>query len=161
MSVALDILAAYRRPARVFRARLDQGQREDRALAVLMLACLLIFVAQWPRLQREALETGTDFQMLVGGALLGWLFIMPLVAYALGGLSHAVARVAGGRGSWYSARFALFWAMLVAAPFWLLAGLVSGFIGPGPQTDITGFVALLAFLVHWSVNLWVAEQGRA
>jgi hypothetical protein len=30
------------------------GRREDRALAMLIAACLVIFVAQWPRLSREA-----------------------------------------------------------------------------------------------------------
>ena len=159
MSVGGDILRAYARPMAVFRARLGQGQREDRALVVLMAALALIFAAQWPRLQREALEGGQDFQILAGAALFGWLFIMPLVAYGLGALSHALARLLGGRGSWYGARFALFWALLVASPLWLLWGLVAGFIGPGMQMSLVGAVALLAFVVHWSLNLWVAERG--
>lgn len=158
MSVMRDIVEAYRRPASVFRRRLGTGAREDRALAVLMAACLLIFVAQWPRLQRLAIESGEAFEPLVGGALFGWLFVMPLVAYALGTLSHVIARVFGGRGSAYGARFALFWALLVASPLWLLSGLVAGFIGKGPQLALVGAVALGAFLVHWSLNLWTAER---
>ncbi|MCB1348902.1 MAG: YIP1 family protein [Maritimibacter sp.] len=158
MSVMRDIAEAYRRPAPVFRRRLGEAPREDRALAVLMAACLMVFVAQWPRLQRLAFETGEDFEPLVGGALFAWLFVMPLVAYALGTLTHVIARMLGGQGSAYAARFALFWALLVASPLWLLSGLVAGFIGEGPQLALVGAVALGAFLVHWTLNLWTAER---
>lgn len=158
MSVLRDIAEAYRRPGPVFRRRLGDVPREDRALAILMAACLMVFVAQWPRLQRLAIETGEAFEPLVGGALFAWLFVMPLVAYALGTLTHVLARALGGHGSAYAARFALFWALLVASPLWLLSGLVAGFIGEGPQLALVGAVALGAFLVHWSLNLWAAER---
>jgi hypothetical protein len=158
VSVVLDIAEAYRRPAPVFRRRLGAGAREDRALAILMAGCLLVFVAQWPRLQRLAFETGEELPPLIGGALFGWLFVMPLVAYALGAATHLIARLLGGRGTGYAARLALFWALLVASPLWLLWGLVAGFIGDGPQLAVVGAVALGAFLVHWSLNLWTAER---
>ena len=158
MSVVLDIARAYRKPAEVFRRRLGDGPREDRALITLMVACLLIFVAQWPRLQRLAIADGSDLQPLIGGALFGWMFIVPLAAYALGALSHLLARPLGGGGTGYGARLALFWALLVASPLWLLWGLVAGFIGEGVQLKLVGAVALLAFLVHWSLNLWTAER---
>lgn len=159
MGVASDILRAYVAPRTVFRARVGGAPREDRALVILMVACLLIFVGRWPALQREAVETGQDFQVLAGGTLFAWLFIMPLVAYAIGAASHAVARLFGGQGTGYAARFALFWALLVASPLWLLAGLVAGFIGPGMQLQIVGAVALLSFLVHWGINLWTVEKA--
>lgn len=158
MGVASDILRAYVSPRAVFRGRLRGGAREDHALVILMVACLLIFVGQWPALQREAVETGQEFQMLVGATLFAWLFIMPLAAYAVGSLSHLIARPLGGAGTAYSARFALFWALLVASPLWLLVGLVAGFIGPSVQLQLVGAVALAAFLVHWGMNLWTAER---
>lgn len=159
MGVASDILRAYRAPREVFRARLGATPREDRALVILMVACLLIFVGRWPALQREAIETGQDFQLLAGATLFAWLFIMPLAAYAIGTLTHVVARALGGQGSSYAARFALFWALLVASPLWLLWGLVEGFIGPGAQLNLVGAVALAAFVVHWFINVWVAERA--
>ncbi|HCQ64772.1 MAG TPA: YIP1 family protein [Rhodobacteraceae bacterium] len=158
MSVVLDIAEAYRRPASVFRRRLGVAPREDRALAILMAACLLVFVSAWPVMQRKAIETGEEFEMLIAGTLFVWLFLMPLLAYTLGTLSHGLARLVGGRGSGYSARFALFWALLVASPLWLLWGLTQGFVGPGVQEKLVGAVALGAFLVHWSLNLWTAER---
>jgi len=158
VSVVLDIARAYRAPVAVFRRRLGDVAREDRALITLMLACGLIFVSRWPGLQRQAIETGEDFQMLAGATLFAWLFVMPLVAYALATLTHLVARVLGGRGTGFGARLALFWALLVASPLWLLWGLTQGFLGRGPQEALVGAVALAAFLVHWSLNLWTAER---
>jgi len=158
VGVASDILRAYVAPRAVFRTRVGGPPREDRALVIVMVACLLIFVGRWPALQREALETGQALQMLVAATLFAWLFIMPLAAYAVGSLSHLIARPLGGAGSGYTARFALFWALLVASPLWLLAGLVAGLIGPGVQLQLVGAVALAAFLVHWGINLWTAER---
>ena len=52
--MALDILRSYRTPRRVLRERIGTKAREDRAFATLMAGCVLTFVAQWPRLSREA-----------------------------------------------------------------------------------------------------------
>ncbi|SEM84043.1 Yip1 domain-containing protein [Palleronia salina] len=163
MALTGDILASYRGPGPVLRRRLHgsgDGRGEARALVTLMLACALIFVAQWPRLSREAHLSGQELNMLLGGALLGWLFIAPLAMYGLAAISHLVARVFGGRASWLESRMALFWGLLAAAPLWLLWGLVAGFIGPGPALDLTGIVALVAFLVLWLAGLYTFEFGR-
>lgn len=122
-------------------------------------ACLLIFVAQWPRLSREAYLTGQDLQPMLAGALLGWIFIVPLALYGLAGLTHFAARLMGGQASYTEARMALFWALLAASPLWLFWGLVAGFVGPGPALDAVGIVALLAFLGIWGAALYSVEQG--
>lgn len=158
MSVSRDIVASYRDPAPVLRRRAADGPREDRALAILMVACLLIFVSQWPRLAREAyFEPEIPFDARLGGTLLAWIFIVPLVLYLLGALSHMVLRIFGASGSWYDARLALFWALLAAAPLWLLNGLVAGFIGPGLQQSIVGAVGFFAFIALWFRGLWALE----
>lgn len=159
MALTTDILASYRRPGEVVRRRAAGPVREDRALITVMVACGLIFVAQWPRLSREAFLTGEDFDVLLGGALLGWLFLMPLILYGLAALSHLVARLLGGRGTWFGARMALFWALLAASPLWLLWGLVAGFVGPGPALNVVGLVALGAFLVIWIAGLSAVERN--
>ncbi|PZX18468.1 Yip1-like protein [Palleronia aestuarii] len=162
MALTADIAASYRRPGQVLRRRLDtsDGRGEGRALITLMLACALIFVAQWPRLSRESYLTGRELDMLIGAALLGWLFIAPLVLYGVAGLSHLVARLFGGRANFLQARMALFWGLLAASPLWLLWGLVAGFVGPGPAQDLTGLVALLAFFGLWLAGLWSVETTR-
>lgn len=160
MPVARDIVATYRGPRSVMRRLLDMGPREDRALAILMAGCALVFVAQWPRLSREAHLDGQDLHLLMAGALLGWMIVAPLLLYALAFLGHVAARMLGGRGSAYAARLALFWAFLASAPLMLLYGLVAGFVGPGPGLQGVGAVWCAVFLWFWISNMCEAGWGR-
>lgn len=161
MPVSADILYTYRAPREVIRAKLAHGEREGRALATLMGACVLIFVAQWPVLSRQAfLDPSVPFDARMAGALMGWLFIAPLAAYVVAAATRLVARVVGGRGTWFGARLALFWALLASSPLWLLNGLVAGMIGPGAALNAVGLVAVGAFLFFWGAGLWEAERGR-
>lgn len=158
MAVTTEIARSWRGPRAALRRQLASGAGEDRALIYLVVACLLIFVAQWPRLAREAhLDPSVPLDARLGAALLGWMFIAPLIFYALAALSHLLARLLGGQGSWFSARLALFWTMLVVSPLWLFYGLVAGFIGPGPAQTATGVALLGAFLAHWLLSLAEAE----
>jgi len=161
MSVSRDIVATWTGPRRVMRRLLDQGRREDRAAAFLLFGCFLIFVAQWPRLNRESLvaaEGAAPLQAQLGITFFAMMAIWPILAYGIAGLSHLIARALGGRGSWYSARLALFWALLASTPVWLFHGLVAGFIGPGPALQLVGAGLLLAFGTIWGMSLWEAER---
>ncbi len=159
MSVSRNIVATYRGPARVIRALLGDGQREDRALAFLMGACALIFVAQLPRLAREAHLTGDELNMLMGATLMAWIFIAPLLMYAIAALARVVGRVLGGQGSMYGARLALFWSLLASTPLLLLHGLVAGFIGNGIELQIVGLIWLLCFCWFWISGSLAQEAG--
>lgn len=156
------MILSWRSPRRVLRRHLLQGLREDRALAYLMIACALIFVAQWPRLARLAhLDDTVPLQALLTGALLGWVFMAPLFFYGLAAISHIVARLFGGRGSWFGARLALFWALLAASPAWLIWGAVQGFAGPGPLNQAVSTGAGVLLLYIWISGLIEAETGLA
>lgn len=159
MPVTTDIVATYRGPRRVMRRLLEMGPREDRALAMLMAGCVVAFISYWPELARKAHLTGEELNPLLGGALMGWIFIAPLVFYALALVSHLIARAFGGRGTGYGARMALFWAFLAASPLLLLVGLVSGFIGAGLEKNIVGAVWWIFFGWFWAMNLREAEWG--
>lgn len=162
MSVTLDILRTYRAPGQVLRRRVAGPPSEARALAVLMAGCLLMFVAQWPVQSRLAYEDPSiPLDARIGAALQGWIFFVPLMAYAIAALSHVIARLFGGQANWYEARMALFWALLAAAPLWLFNGLVAGFVGPGPTQNGVGLLAALAFLVFWGAGLWAVERNTA
>ncbi len=160
MPVARDIVATYRGPRRVMRRLLQMGTREDRALAVLIAGCVVVFIAQWPRLARVAHLTGQELNPLLGGTLMAWVFIAPLAMYALALISHLIARLLGGRGTGFAARMALFWAFLAASPVILLHGLVAGFIGPGIQLQIVGALWCAVFFWFWITGLREAEWGE-
>ena len=158
MPVTTDIVAAYRGPRTVFRRLLAMGANEGRALAIVMAGCAVFFISEWPRLAREAHLTGAELNPMLGGSLLAWIIIMPLVLYLLAALAHICARLIGGRGSFYGARLALFWALLAAAPLLLLHGLVAGFIGPGPQLTLVGVLWCAVFLWFWISGMVAAER---
>ncbi|MEE4348337.1 MAG: YIP1 family protein [Paracoccaceae bacterium] len=160
MSVTTDIVATYRGPGRVVSRLLAAGQREDRALVMLLGGCAVMFIAQWPRLARQSYLSGEDLQMLLAGSLFGVVFFLPLVLYAVALLSHGVIRLFGGRSTGFSARVALFWALLAASPLMLLWGLVAGFIGEGHQLTLTGAIWLMAFLWFWIAGLKQAGWGE-
>ncbi|MEM9872455.1 MAG: YIP1 family protein [Pseudomonadota bacterium] len=149
MSISRNIVATYRGPGAVIRRLLAPGQREDRALAYVMGACALVFIAQLPRLAREAHLTGQELDMLMGGSLMAWIFIAPLLLYCIAFVARLVGRVVGGRGTPYGARLALFWALLASTPLLLLHGLTAGFIGPGIELQAVGLLWLCIFLWFW------------
>jgi hypothetical protein len=161
MSVAIDIIRAWRMPRQMMTRRLQTGPREDLALMYLFVACVIIFVAQWPRLWRDALnDPSIPFDYRLGGALLAWLFIVPLALYGVAAMSHIVARLLGGQGSWFGARLALFWSLLVAAPLWLLNGLFVVIFPQNLAGAVAAIIALAMFLFVWLASLFQAETIR-
>lgn len=160
MSVIADMLSSYRGPHKVVARHLAMGVREDRALAVLMVGCVLLFVSSWPYNARLAHLEGQELGPLVGGSLFALLFIAPLVFYLLATLVAAVLRLAGWKGGAYASRFSLFWALLASSPLLLLHGLIKGYLGVGPQEQIVGVFWFLAFMWFWISGLFqAARQG--
>lgn len=152
MSIVRDILRSYHVPADVVRERLAVSG-EAQALGILAISCLLIFIAQWPRLARLAhLDPTIELNARIGGALLAWIFVMPLIFYILSGLVWLVFRAFGVRLGGLSVRFPLFWALLAAVPLWLLHGFFAGFLGSSILTDLVGLAVLCAFLFVWVVG---------
>lgn len=166
----------------MFADKLARGADERVAFAYLAVATFLGFLAQLPVLVRRArtpdpefdaaivAEAGqgrvlavpeqladAKFEALVAGAMMGWLFIVPLALYGLALLSHWVARLFGGRGTPLGARLALFWAALAASPGLLLLGLTQGFVGDGIEAAIVFAATMSAFLWIWLNDLYVAE----
>ncbi|TNF63338.1 MAG: YIP1 family protein [Rhodobacteraceae bacterium] len=187
MPVTADILATYRGPARVLADKLARGVQDPVALVYLAAGAILGFVAQLPRLRREALlpnpeferailaERGevrqieavgvpqdlvaAKFEALVSGALFAWVFVMPLLFYLIAALSAFVMRRLGGRPSGLAARLALFWSFLAASPLLLLQGLGAGLIGPGPAVTGLSVLWLAVFLWFWIASMREAGWG--
>lgn len=159
MSVVLDILGTYRAPREVQARRMAGAPREDRALAVLLAGCAVIFVAQWPRLAREShLDPSIGLDARLAGALFAWVMIMPLALYAVAFLLSLVLKALRPGVTGYPVRMALFWAVLASTPVWLLAGLLGGF-APGAGFSIVSGLALVLVVVFTGAGL--SAPGRS
>lgn len=150
MSVIGDIATAWRAPRHLIRAKLDQGLREDRALALIMGAGLLVFVAQWPVAVRSAtFDPSIPLDARLGGALMACVFFLPLIAYGIALISQGVSRLFGGRGTGFSARLALFWAFFAVSPVMLIQGLLTGILGHSVIGTFVQIIAGAGFLWMW------------
>lgn len=185
MSVSTDIPRSWLRPRAVMHRRLSGEPEEKVAFAYLAAASVLGFVAQLPGLVRTSREsdpeleaaivsesarvgvavpadlTQAKFEALFSGALMGWIFIVPIVLYVVAFVVHQIARLIGGKGTGLDVRIATFWSVLAVTPALLLLGLTTGFVGPGPAQSIVGTVTLCGFIWIWLNSLYVAETPGA
>lgn len=164
MPVTTDIVRTWRRPRQVMRDLLAQGKREDRAIAYVMIACFLIFVAQWPRLSRinagfEPSPWPDDINLegMMTYSFYALVIMLPLALYLIAALTRIAAMLMGGQGSWYSSRLVFFWTLLATTPVLLLHGLVRGFIGPGFEANLVAALWAISFAVIWFQCLREAE----
>ena len=162
MSIVQDIIKTYRKPQQVITGLLEGAVSESRSLAILMGGCVGTFVSSWPALARQAHLEFRDVTDLMGGALLAWVFIMPLVFYVLSMMLWGIQRVLMGCARMDQVRILLFWSFFATLPVMFLHGLVRGFIGAGPAQNIVGFVwfALLVWFVTSGFKA-VAKLGKS
>jgi hypothetical protein len=159
MSVTTDMVATWRAPRTSVRRHLARGVSEPFAFALLLVFLVVTFVSQWPAAARDAYlanEPSAAPRILARG--LAVLASIPLW-YGLAAASRIVARTLGGRGSWYGARIALFWALAVISPLMLLQGLVVGMIGAGVGLWAVSVAIAGAFFWLWLTMLSEAERG--
>jgi len=127
---------------------LAQGDlREPQVMFFALLACGLIFVAQWPGLSRAAtIDTSVTFEQRMGGAMFGIMFLLPLILYGCAAVLKLGLRLSGANVPGILVRLALFWSLLTVTPLMLLQGGLSAFLGLGLVSQGFGFVVLLVFL---------------
>lgn len=159
MALIADIVESWRAPARVLRRHLARPQSEAFVFTFLFTFLLIAFVAQTPHAARMAyLLPEVPMPQRLFAAGLGLLATIPLW-YGLAALSRLIAAALGGKGTWYGARLALFWALVAVTPAMLLMGLSLGFLGQGAQTNALGALIGLVFLGLWGLMLREAERG--
>lgn len=146
MSVMRNIYDSYRRPATVYQSFVTDHFEEKTALGFLAGGCLLAFISRWPTAARDAYLSDQALDMLLGAALFAWIFIAPLLFYALAGVLTLLLFIGGWRDIGLPLRLSLFWSFLAAAPLMLIYGLVSGFLGRGVLTNLIGVLWLGVFL---------------
>lgn len=158
MAVTSDILSSWRSPKASIRRQLARGVSEPFAFTLLLVFLGLAFVGQWPQAAREAYlaQEPSAAPRLLARAL-AVLATIPLW-YGVAALSRIAARAFGGRGSWYAARLALFWALASVGPLMLVQGLVAGMIGPGVALWSVNVAVGLGFLWVWLTMLIEVER---
>ena len=161
MSVTNDIAATYRGPRAVIRRFLANGRREDQALIFVLMGGVMLFVSMMPYQSRAAhFDPSVPLQARLYWSAFLCIFLLPFVLYIVAAVSHLVARGAGGAGSFFGARMALFWAFLAASPMWLFTGLLAGFNGPGAGLTIAAVVSFLVFVMIWILCLVESETSQ-
>lgn len=147
MSLTLNIVRSYRDPVGVVRGLARGDLREPQVMFFALLACGLIFVAQWPGLSRAAtMDPSVTFEQRMGGAMFGIMFLLPLILYGCAAVLKFGLRLSGSAVPGIFTRLALFWALLSVTPLMLLQGGLAAFLGSGVVSQGFGFVVLLVFL---------------
>lgn len=158
MSVTSDILESWRRPQVVVRRLLGQPQSEPFAFSFLVTGLILLFVSLTPFLAREAyLHPDQPLTQRLLAAALAMAATVPLW-YLFAAMGHLIARILGGKGSFYGARLALFWALVAASPALLVSGMARGMVG-GRGSDVIGLIAAGVFVLFWVMMLHEAERA--
>ncbi|MGB7242482.1 MAG: YIP1 family protein [Sulfitobacter sp.] len=159
MAVTQDILQTYLSPTRVTLRLLADGRQEVRALIFVLLAGVLLFVAQSPFQAREAhINPEGPVEVRLYWSAIIWIFMMPLALYVLAALVWGISKLARRQITGYAVRFTLFWAVLASTPLALLVGMVAGFIGPGLELRIVGFIWCAVFAWFWVAGLIAADR---
>jgi hypothetical protein len=143
MSIAGMILRTYVAPRAVITEWLAAPRHEGRALAMLIGACAAICLSVLPFLLAQPGDAPP--QARVGAAIFAWLAVAPLAFYGIAGVIQGTLHVLGIIRDGYHVRLALFWALLAAAPLWLLNG--AGMVMPVPAVQTTmGAIAAFGVL---------------
>lgn len=157
MALTADILASWRRPRAVVRRLRGAGRSEPFAFSFLLVFLMVTWIALAPTLARQAaLEPQTALAPRLFAAGLGLLALIPGL-YLLAALGHLVARLMGGRGSFYDGRLALFFALAAISPATLFLGLVRGMVGDTGFVQGLGFAIFFAFVALYSLMLREVE----
>lgn len=161
MSVVRNIIRTYQSPRKTISGLIAQGPKEPEVLVFAMLACGLIFVAQWPVLSRAAaLDPSVTFEQRMGGALFGIMFMLPLLLYGLAGLLQLGLRVFSRKVMGLHVRLVLFWSLLSVTPLMLVQGGLSAFLGATAAVMLFGFVVAGVFLYILGAGVLVLVRNR-
>ncbi|NBO21009.1 MAG: hypothetical protein EBU97_03505, partial [Rhodobacteraceae bacterium] len=84
VALVAEFMRTWRDPAAVMEAARSGPLREDRALAMIMAASVVLFLAGWPQALRQAqIDPSVPLQARLGAALLVQVFVLPLLAYGV------------------------------------------------------------------------------
>lgn len=146
-----------------FEAQKAAGIGEERLLAYVAFACFAAFLAGLPSAIPEGAQTDVagGAAGLVAGRFVAVVIFGPLFLYGLAAVTHLIAsRVFEGQGSYFDARFALFWSLVLGVPL-VLANALQTYVltamGLGNLAVWIGLGVFLLWLWIWTSLLAIAE----
>jgi len=159
------IALSYRDLRRGMAMFLAQKPRDAQLLVLSLLAAVVGFIAGLPRalVQAQTLGVEDPLTAVLSVRLFAALFMTPLLLFGLGALSHLVALGFRGQGSFWAARAAIVWAVIVALPLLVANGLAGGvaMIWPGLAShalaSAVSMISSLGFFWIWAQHLAQAE----
>ena len=160
MSLIKNIMDSYFRPSHIFSTMYSDCKGESTALAFLSLGCCITFLSNWPVLMRRSLVENQPLEVLLGGALLAWLFLAPLLFYFFAWLLSIILKIIGFQARGLFVRLTLFWGFLASTPILLIFGLVGGYIGDGLLYRVIGVLYWIALIRFIFIGLSVTQQSE-
>lgn len=165
-SLVVAVARSYRGLRAGMAAFLERRPRDAQLLVLAMLAGLIGFLAGLPRAVEQARTLNADDPLtaVMSVRLFGAIFVTPLFLFAVAAVGRLVSRLARGRGSFWSARAALVWAVMVAQPLVIANGLVGAVATAVPATagaaSMVSVGLAIGFLWIWAQHLAEAEGFR-
>ncbi len=161
MTLYGEILRAYRGFGASMQRQLAQDLREEKLLLYAVLASFLGFVARIPGLVYVA-KNSTDAEItianLIGSNFVTTFFYGLIMLYIIASVSHIIAKIFKGAGSFQQARLALFWAALVIAPLYLVVVGLRVFITAPDFINLSNLAIGILFVYCWGTCLSIAEK---
>ncbi|MDG2355164.1 MAG: hypothetical protein P8L82_04010 [Paracoccaceae bacterium] len=155
-----DIFKAYLDLRISFRNQLNNFTSESRLLAYAFFISVVLFLERLP-----GKVTNSDIQSnkgilfdYVGMDLFTSLFFGPIFLYFLSTVAHLFAALFKGKASFFEARLAFFWSIIVASPLLLVAGLLQGLFPDGVLFKFFECASVVSYAWIFSVIFCDAER---
>ncbi len=161
MTLYGEILRAYRGFGASMRRQLEQNPREEKLLLYAVLAAFLGFIARIPGLiyvARNSENQELTIANLIGSNFVTTFFYGLIMLYIIASVSHLIAKIFKGAGSFQDARLALFWAALVIAPLYLVVVALRVVITAPDFINLSNLAIGILFVYCWATCLSVAEK---
>lgn len=161
MTLYGEILRAYRGFGASMHRQLARDPREEMLLLYAVLASFLGFVARIPGLIYAARNSTNDeitIANLIGSNFVTTFFYGLIMLYIIASVSHLIAKIFKGAGSFKQARLALFWSALVIAPLYLVVVALRVVITTPDFINLSNLAIGVLFIYCWGTCLSIAEK---
>ena len=157
-SLITSVYGSYRNIRLSFKIQNTVFLTERRLLGLAFLCVLVLFLSRIPKLiviwhdnsLNEAIPS------LIGIYAFASIFFAPLVLYLFAAVCRLVSKFFHGQGSFRSSRLAVFWGIIISAPFLLTNGIVQGYLYGTSIAVIVDF--LTGALFAWIIASTIAES---